>query len=325
MKERCEVRRLNRGIRVAGGGARPDGSRWRWPEWLRQCLLVLLSFSAAGQSPFTWNDLPDGRLELREAGNPVLIYNYAPQLAKGAPENRRRCCYIFPLYTPAGVSMLDDFPADHPHHRGLFWAWPVVETGGTVYDEWMNMTARERTEGKPQVSASNQPTLEAVNIWEAGGRDIVRERLRIVAFPTRGNSREGASRSLEVTVTLAALNAPVTLRGSREQGKSYGGFSARFAPREDTVLRADGETLAKDEDLTPRHWAELEATYGGKRVALRITPDPQDPGAPYQWCLRKYGFVGASFPGRTATSDGFTLEPLKPITLKYRITVKDIR
>ncbi len=280
----------------------------------------MMTGAAGAQNVFTWQDHPDGRLELREAGKTVLIYNYAPQLASGAPENRRRCCYVFPLYTPGAVSMLDDFPKDHPHHRGLFWAWPVVETGGKTYDEWMNMTIREHSESKPQVNAGNQPILEAVNLWEADGRDIVRERLRIVAFPSRNGSRE-----IDVTLTLSALNGAVTLRGSREQGKSYGGFSARFATREDTVLRADGETLSKDEDLNPHRWAELEGIYGGKRAALRITPDPQDPGAPYQWCLRKYGFIGASFPGRTATEDGFTLEPLKPITLKFRVKVSDVR
>jgi hypothetical protein len=288
---------------------------------MRQALLwAMLAMPGMAQNVFTWQDHADGRLELREAGNPVFVYNYAPQLARGAPENRRRCCYVFPLYTPGGVSMLDDFPKDHPHHRGLFWAWPVVETGGKVYDEWMNLTVREHSDSKPQVDAGNRPTLEAVNLWEADGGDIVRERLRIVAFPSRDGSRE-----LEVTLTLSALNAPVALRGSREQGKSYGGFSARFAPREDTILRADGETLSSDEDLHPRRWAELEGVYGGRRAALRITPDAQNPHAPYQWCLRKYGFVGASFPGRTATEDGFTLEPLKPITLKFRVKVSDVR
>ena len=120
------------------------------------------------------------------------------------------------------------------------------------------------------------------------------------------------------------LNAAVTLRGSEESGKSYGGFSARFAAREGTILRADVEALAKDEDLNPRRWAELEGVYGGKRAVLRITPDSKNPGAPYQWRLRAYGFVGASFPGRTALVDGYSREPGKPLTLRFRIRVSDV-
>jgi hypothetical protein len=285
--------------------------------------LTMLAAAAAlplpAQSGFEWKDL-GGRLELREEGAQVLIYNYGPQLKDGAPENRRRCCYIFPLRTPAGVSMLDDFPQDHWHHRGLFWAWPVVEAGGKTYDEWMNMTALDRAVGRPTwgIAASKGAYVDASNVWQADGKDIVREHVRVsVARAQR------ASRELAVEVILEAIDAPVKLRGSREAGKSYGGFSARFAPREGTVLRADDEKLAKDEDLTPRHWAELEGTYGGKRAVLRITTDPMDIGAPYQWCLRNYGFVGASFPGRTADQDGFTLQPGQRIPLRFTVKVSD--
>jgi hypothetical protein len=130
---------------------------------------------------------------------------------------------------------------------------------------------------------------------------------------------------MDVELTWEALAEPVTLRGSAEAGKSYGGLSARFAPREGTTLRADGEALQKDEDLTPRRWAELEGVYGGKRAVLRITPDAGNPGVPYQWCLRAYGFVGASFPGRTAAVNGYTLERGKPLKLKFRVEVRDAK
>jgi hypothetical protein len=277
-------------------------------------LAGLLCTPLLAQAPFTWKDL-GGRVELRENGKPVLVYNYAPQLREGAPGNRRRCCYIDPLYSAAGVSMLDDFPKDHWHHRGLFWAWPAVETGGKTYDFWMSLTAEPRTVARPSTHGAN---LEANNAWAADGKDIVRETLRLIALPARGAARE-----LRVELTWDAIGAPMTLRGSREEGKSYGGFCVRFAERTKTVLRADGETLTKDEDRTPRKWAELEGVYGGKTLVLRITPDAGNPGTPNQWCLRDYGFVGVSFPGRTAIEDGYTLQPVKPLTMKFAVEVRD--
>ena len=278
--------------------------------------LVLPAFP---QTNFTWRDL-GGRLELSERDKPALVYNYGPQLKPDAPADRRRCCYFFPVYTPSGVSMLDDFPLDHWHHRGLFWAWPVVETGGQRYDLWMNMTVKHRAAETPATNAgAHEARMEAQSFWEADGKDIVSETLRLKVAPAERSSRE-----FEVELEWEARAAPVTLRGSRESGKSYGGFSARFAPRQDTILRADGETLKHDEDLTPRQWAELEGTYGGRRAVLRITPDPGDAATPYQWCLRDYGFVGASFPGRTQTIDGYTLQPGKPLVLKFRVRVSDV-
>ena len=272
--------------------------------------LVLMALPVFAQG-FAWKDSGDGRMELREGGKLALAYNYGAQLKAGAPEEKRRCCYIFPVYTPGGVSMLDDFPQDHWHHRGLFWSWPVVETEGKKYDIWMMFTAKHRAAGPVSVGGG---MLRASNIWEAGGKDIVKEDLRLTVLPAVGTTRE-----MDVELTWEALGAPVTLRGSAEAGKSYGGLSTRFAAREGTVLRADGSVIAKDEDLVPHKWAELEGTYGGKRVVLRITAETA-----LQWCLRNYGFVGASFPGRTPTVDGYTLERGKPLTLKFRVAVKDL-
>src|ERR1700693_2677739 len=190
-------------------------------------LPVLLALPAAGQSPFAWKDLGDGRVELLDHGKPALIYTYGPQWKPGAPEDRRRCCYIFPAYTPAGVSVLDDFPEDHWHHRGLFWAWPVVETAGQTYALWMKMTAQDHTAKTPVTAASaREDRLDAESSWQAGGNDIVAENVRILVLPVRGNVRE-----IDTELTWKALGAPVTLKGSQENGKSYGGFSARFAAR----------------------------------------------------------------------------------------------
>lgn len=283
-------------------------------------LPLALALPAFSQGPFAWKDAGGGRMELQEAGQPALTYNYGPQLKPGAPENRQRCCYVFPLYTPAGVSLLDDFPADHYHHRGVFWSWPIVETGGRRYDIWMNFTAKHRSAKTPSVSiGAKGARLEAENVWEADGRDIVRERVLLTVFPKQASSRE-----IDVELTWEALGAPVTLQGSAEKGKSYGGLSVRFAPREGTIVRADDEVLRRDEDLNPRRWAELEAVYGGKRAVLRVTSGENNPGAPHQWCLRNYGFIGASFPGRTAAVDRHTLEPGQPLTLRFRVRVSDL-
>jgi hypothetical protein len=281
----------------------------------------LLAAAVPSFAQLAWKDLGDGRVELSEGGNQVLVYNWGPQLKPGAPDNRRRCCYIFPVNTPAGVSILDDFPQDHYHHRGLFWSWPIVEVGGKKYDIWMNFTAKHRPDQPPRVTAdAKQARLDVQDFWHIeGGRDIVKENVRLTVLPAKAGARE-----LAVELTWEAIKDPVTLAGSAEAGKSYGGFSARFAPRENTVLRADNKVLTKDEDLIGHHWAELEAVYGGKKAVLRITSDDKNPGVPMQWCLRRYGFIGASFPGRTASVDHYTLEPGKPLTLKFRVRIADL-
>jgi hypothetical protein len=276
--------------------------------------LILLPAALLAAGPFEWK-AAEGRRTLYENGKPVFAYNEAPQLAPGAPAGSRRCCYIYPAYTPAGVVVLDDFPVDHFHHRGLFWGWPGVRTAAGNYDLWVG-----RGIGHENVSVSTRgATLDAVNVWVAGGRRIVEENVSITAHPAQGPSRD-----IDVVLTLKALEGEVTLGGSTEKGKSYGGFNARFAPRAETKLRTDTGPLAKDEDLVNHAWAELEAVYQGKRAALRITSHPDNPGGPPQWCLRHYGFVGASFPGRSDAVQSYTLKPGQPLTLRYRVTLTDL-
>jgi len=215
--------------------------------------------------------------------------------------------------------VLDDFPADHFHHRGLFWAWPVVEVRGQTYDGWMMHGLTVRSEKTDRRSGSSVATVSATNGWYAGDARIVTETFTLLAHPSTSRGQD-----FEITLSLEATDAPVTLRGSHEQGKSYGGLSARFAPREKTVIRTDGAVNDRDEDLIRHHWAELEGVYQGKRAVLRITPSPANLGAPFQWCLRSYGFLGASFPGKTVERAEYTLEPGKPLVMKFRVSVADL-
>jgi len=288
---------------------------------LRTLLLVCVPALLSAASPFAWREAPNGRHELTENGKAVLTYNAGIQTHPAAPPDRARCCYIFPAYTPAGVNPLDDFPADHWHHRGLHWAWSFVEIHGQRYDNWMFRNLRHKTDSAIETSANEgAATLRAANLWvDNDGHAYVREHITLTAYPAQGSARE-----LAFELTMEALDVPVILRGDPVKGKSYGGFNARFAPRTGTVIRTNQGVLAKDDDLTHYEWAEMEAAYEGRRAVLRITADPANTHFPHQWVLRHYGYAGASFPGRTATVDGYTLEKGKPVTLRFRVRLADL-
>jgi hypothetical protein len=262
---------------------------------------------------FAWHDA-GGRVELREDGRPVLAYNYEMRLENGAPEVKRRSGYVHPVWAPNGAVVTDDFPKDHWHHRGIFWAWPVIEYNGVRRDMWTltgGIQGRhekwlDRKEGKTAV-------LAAENGWYFGGEIIAAETVRIRVEPLKG-----AERRMHYEITLLPLKA-FRLAGMQD-GKGYGGFNIRFAPRENTVVRTDNGVEAKDTDLVPHPWAELEATYAGKRARLRVESDPKNPGYPEGWCLRNYGFLGVNYPGLQPLN----MEPGKPLVLRYTVTVASV-
>jgi hypothetical protein len=100
--------------------------------------------------------------------------------------------------------------------------------------------------------------------------------------------------------------------GAPEEDKGYGGFSVRFAPRKNTVVRTDTGVEMKDTNMVPHAWAEISADYEGGPATLRIEDSKRN-----GWCLRNYGFLGVNYPGL----EPLKLEPGKPITLRYTVSV----
>lgn len=262
---------------------------------------------------FTWHD-SGGRLELRDNGRPVLTYNYGMQLRKGAPEIKRRSGYVHPVWAPNGAVLTNDFPKDHWHHRGIFWAWPYIEFGGKRRDMWtLTGGVEARHETWIERRAGETAVLAAQNGWYFGEDRIATETVRIVVEPLKG-----AERRMRYEITLLPAR-PFDIAGMQD-GKGYGGFNVRFAPRENTIVRTDKGVESRDTDMVPHPWAELEASFQGKRARLRVESDPKNPGYPEGWCLRSYGFVGANYPGMNK----LRMEPGKPVTLRYTVTVASV-
>jgi len=279
------------------------------------CLLGAMAFSFVGcsqPSPFAFRDVSPESLEIQDAGKPVLVYNHGMLLKEGVKEQYRRSAYLHPIYAPDGTVLTADFPDDHPHHRGAAWAWPEVTFLGETHDIWAVQGMQARFVRWVEKSTKTDRAVVSVeNGWFLGDRKAVTEMVELTIHPEKDNRRE-----IEVSLRFEAVDEPVTLRGREKKG--YGGFGIRFAPRTDTVLRSDAGVEAKDSDMVPHPWTELEATFEGRRAGLRVDDDPENPGeGPVGWCLRHYGYVAANYPGTTA----ITLTPGKPLALRYRVTV----
>lgn len=281
---------------------------------LAACLTAPLA--AKGTGDFEWKEALGGKLRLSEGSRHVLDYNYGPQLKPGVAEDRRREGYIYPLYSPAGVNPLDDFPADHPHHRGLFWAWMSITFEGKTYDIWTLKLGIEHRFHKilNRGASASDASLSVENGWYVGARRIVRE-----AVDIRVHRSAKDKRNVDLAITVEAIGKDVILAGSPEDSKGYGGLCVRFGPRTETRILTPEGPVSANENEVPHAWAAMEALFDGKRAGLRVTSDAANPRHPPGWCLRPYGFVGANFPGLRP----YTLTPGQPLTLRYRVTVYD--
>jgi hypothetical protein len=272
------------------------------------------------QSPFAFRETSPATLELSENGKPVFAYNFGPILAKDFPETMRRACYLHPIYAPDGTLITDDFNPDHPHHRGISWMWPVVTVDGKTGDMWtLKGDFRQQfVAWKARETQAGVARLAVENGWFDGDRKFVKEDVEILAHPVAGDKRV-----LDFTLRFEATDKPVQIVGTSEGKKGFGGFGFRLAPRDGgiakTVIRTDQGILEKDGVLSRHPWVEIGGVFGGKPEKGRIDDDTANPGYPNNGWLLRHGFgcMNVSYPGL----EPITLEPGKPLVLKYRVTL----
>lgn len=277
-------------------------------------LVLVAANPAAAESPFHFTEVSNKSLGLWEGARPVFVYNHGIISRTNVPADRARSSYVHPIYDLEGEVLTDDFPKDHYHHRGLFWAWPHVRIGDEEFDLWMLKGIRHQF-GRwlMREAGKSAAVLGVENGWFVGNRKVVEEQVWLRVLPA---FEEG--RAIDVELVLTPLKEPLTLRGA--EGKSYGGLTLRFAPREDETIitTPDGRTK---EDLPVAHlpWADLSAQFAGASApsGAAIFIAPSHPDYPPEWLTRHYGVLCVGWPGVKAQ----TFLPGKPIRCRYRVWI----
>jgi hypothetical protein len=100
----------------------------------------------AGGAGFRFENIDAGSLAIADSGRRVMVYSFGVRAKAGVPKDREHSCYVHPLYGLDGEVLTDDFPADHVHHRGLYWAWPHVRLGSADHDLWTLRGVRQKFE-----------------------------------------------------------------------------------------------------------------------------------------------------------------------------------
>jgi len=291
-------------------------------------IIALLPLCAGAE--FSLQD--DGsRVTVQENGAPVAVYNYAPVEPVGKPRFATpRACYLHPVYGLDGEVLTDDFPLDHLHHRGIFWAWPRCTVNGREMDVWSMKGARQQHESFVEQSANaEQAVLAVTNVWrfdDAPEQPVLREHVRMTFLPAMESSRK-----IQIELRLENLSGgEFVLGGQTDADKGYGGVcvrpaggSGRFSEDESNspfrFIGKDG-VIVEDRFEADTPWcAVLLAKQADKpRAGLALAQDPKNPGYPHPgWLLRHYGFLGHSWPHRQP----HVIPAGESLTLRYSVLV----
>ncbi|MCX8108950.1 MAG: PmoA family protein [Verrucomicrobiae bacterium] len=262
---------------------------------------------------FRFADIDEKSLGLWEGQKPVLVYNHGVIARENVPADRARSCYVHPLYGLDGEVLTDDFPRDHYHHRGLFWAWPHINIGGTEYSLWDLRGIRHRFERWIEKQTEpDRATLTVENGWYVGTEKIVRETVKFIVYGGRGDSR-----AIDTEFVWIPIKGPLTLMGA--EGKSYGGLTLRFAPGTNTTITIPSGVTSQDLVMTNLPWADLTRLWTSEKITsgAAIFVHPSHPDYPPQWLTRHYGVLCLGWPGGKPA----TFQAGETIRCRYRVWI----
>lgn len=253
----------------------------------------------------------DGKFTCMDGEARVLCYNFktvpVPPGVKGKYAVARSD-YVHPIYGPAGEVLTTDFPKGHPHHRGLYWAWPEVMWKGQKRD----LHALQGVFARPvkivrRESGSVLACIEAENVWKWGDKEpIVREWATIRAF-----RRSGTDRVLDFTFRFEAIQPGVTV--ARRGTTHYGGINLRMSPRKEQKIRWSPERK--------QAWAELVGipNDGKSPVGITILQHSGNPRFPGDWQpYPKLNWLQPTFPSK---KERFELKVGTPLVLRCRLVI----
>ncbi len=308
--------------------------RTRFPAFSRaKGVLAALAFLAAPEAPWAGPasvrgemralvNPVSGQVELSEGTLPILAYNHrtiepeAAVLATISDGNRiyarPRGDYIHPLYGLHGEVLTRDWSPDHPHHRGIYWAWPEVDFGTRRGDLHALQHVFARPAGEPRLDTGTdavQVTADHLWLWE-NEIPIVREQVRI-----RAHRATAQGRVVDLEFGFLALTNDVTV--ARRDTRHYGGLNVRLAtPARQTILAHTDPAGS----VPRRAWSDLSGVFREPQPSglsvFQHRANPEYPGDWIQypdlaWCQPTFPSAGTRYPLSTRT----------PLTLRYRLWI----
>ncbi len=268
-------------------------------------------------------DAESGQLDISESGQPVLRYVYetngpGAMLKSIHPNNHKyawpRSDYIHPLYGLDGEVLTKDWAVDHPHHRGIYWAWPETFYRGENGDLHALQRVFARPTGKYRLTQGPvYAQIEAENTWLWEDHEpIVHETTMIRSYAL---GPEG--RCIDVKFIFTALKESVTI--ARRGTDKYGGLNIRLAET------AQQEFLVHTDPAhtKPRMaWSDFLGVFRERKkwtgfAVLQRQSNPEYPGDWVQYPALQW--LQPTFP---SAGNRYELKKGRPIELQYRFWIR---
>lgn len=301
---------------------------------------VLPSLAAGQQAAFTIEELPEpppqvvtsfqegDHLFLAVGENRVFRWTLVEDNFANSAANNVRKGYIYPLYTPSGLNVADDYAPDHPHMHGIWSAWTSTTFRNHPVDFWNGYANQghvdlESMDGiwSGAVHAGLVANLKHTDITANPPVDALKEKWVVTVYKTHDAAAPYFVIDIDSTQVTAG-NDPLVL-----EQYHYGGFGFRGSAQWRTVgsveyITSEGHTRANGDGKTAR-WCAQYGNVDGKPAGYAALGHKDNPRHPQGLRIHPTNPYW-SFTATTPASGGrLTIETGKPYHSRFRIVVFD--
>jgi Methane oxygenase PmoA len=233
--------------------------------------------------------------------------------------------YLFPLLTPSGKGIADDYPANHVHHHGLWWAWTKTKYAGTEPDFW-NMGEKK---GRVEFVALDK-------VWEKDGAAGLTARHRFVSllstppvtvldetWELKATAVDGERPRFVLdfkTTQTCAGNEPLKLPKYHYGGLGFRGRGEWNGAENCLFLTSEGITDRVKVNTSTARWLWAGGTVDGATVGVTMLSHPENFRAPQPLRVHPSEPFICFAPQQAGEME---IKPGTPYVSRYRLVIAD--
>ncbi len=289
-------------------------------------IFLLLPAAATAGTPVTAKK--EGTQIVFRAGDREMFRYHAEPAPVPRPDIRpeyQRGGYVYPIFTPSGTLVADDYPPNHIHHHGLWWAWTKTSFAGTAPDFWNMGERKGRVEH-----------ISVDRVWEKEDAAGLAARHRFVSLLTTPPTvvleetweltaraaDDGRPRFLLdlVSTQTCAGAEPLKLPEYHYGGLGFRGHRDWDGASNCLFLTSEGITDRIKGNSSTARWLWVGGKAGSGHAGIAILSHPQNFRAPQPLRLNPTEPFVCFAPQQAGEME---ISPGKPYVSRYRIVVAD--
>jgi Family of unknown function (DUF6807) len=267
------------------------------------------------------------RLTVTASGRKALTFQGGPGELPSASIKTvfRRGGYIHPVFTPSGRIVTDDYPPDHFHHHGIWFAWTKTEFQGRHPDFWnvgdgtgkVEFVALDQSWSGP-VHAGFKSRSRSVDVSAPSPVTVLNEQWVVTVYNVGQSLRPFIMFDLVSTQGLAT-DSPLILPEYRYGGLGFRGHRQWLAKDNCEFLTSEGKDRSNGHGTRAR-WCHIGGKIDGQAAGVAILDHPSNFRAPQAMRINPDQPFFCYSPSLIGD---WKIEPGKSYVSRYRFIVYD--